>query len=156
MADDIFSSVGTKISVSASLPTTYDTMGFTALTYSLVGEAAEIPTFGAQAALATHTPLATGIVNKRRGSVNYGAVTIPMALSASDAGQGILKTKGLADAGTSATVAVKVELPAAAGAMQDVLFFTAEVMSFQTNIGNSDAIAMAEVQLELNGKVLFT
>lgn len=153
---DVFSSVGTRISVSAGSPATYDVTGFAAKTYSLVGEASEIPAFGAVAALATHTPLATGVVAKRRGSVNYGSVTIPMALSEDDTGQGILKTTGLADAGVDATVSVKVELPAAAGMAADVLYFTAQVMSFQTNVGNADAMAMAEVQLELDGKVIYS
>lgn len=150
MANDIFSSVGTLISVSDSAPATYDSTGFAALTYSLVGEAAEVPSFGAEAALATHTPLATGIVNKRRGSVNYGSLAIPMALSDSDTGQNILRTAGLSNPGTDAQVSVKVTLPNA-----DIQYYTAQVMSFKTNIGNADAIAMAEVTLELDGKVIY-
>lgn len=150
MANDIFSSVGTLISVADAAPATYDAAGFAALTYALVGEAAEIPTFGAEAALATHTPLATGVVNKRRGSVNYGSKTIPMALSDSDAGQAILRTAGLANPGTDSQVSVKVTMP-----NMEIQYYTAQVMSFKTNIGNADAIAMAEVTLELDGKVIF-
>lgn len=150
MANDIFSSVGTTISVADASPATYDAAGFGALTFSLVGEAAELPSFGAEAALATHTPLATGIVNKRRGSVNYGSVTLPMALSETDAGQAILEAAGLAAAGTDAQVAVEVVLP-----NSDILYFTAQVMSFKTNVGNADAIAMAEVTLELDGSVVY-
>lgn len=150
MANDIFSSVGTKISVDDAAPATITEAGFAALTFALVGEASEVPAFGAEAALATHTPLATGVVNKRRGSVNYGSVTIPMALSETDLGQAILKAAGLADPGMSSQVSVKVEL-----ANGDVLYFTAEVMSFRTNIGNADAISMAEVTLELNSKVVY-
>lgn len=150
MANDIFSSVGTTISVADASPATYDGAGFAALTYSLVGEAAEIPSFGAEAALASHTPLATGVVNKRRGSVNYGSLSIPMALSASDTGQAIVRAAGLAAPGTDAQIAVKVSLPD--GKFQ---YFTAQVMGFKTNVGNADAIAMAEVTLELDGKVIY-
>lgn len=150
MANDIFSSVGTLISVSDSSPATYDSTGFAALTFSLVGEASEIPAFGAEAALATHTPLASGVVNKRRGSVNYGSLAIPMALSDSDTGQNVLRIAGLANPGTDSQVSVKVTLPNA-----DIQYFTAQVMSFKTNIGNADAIAMAEVTLELDGKVVY-
>ena len=150
MANDIFSSVGTTLSVVDSAPDTFDTAGFQALTYSLVGEATEIPAFGAEAALATHTPLATGIVNKRRGSINYGSVTVPLALSASDAGQAILEAAGRADAGVDSQVSVEIKL--ADGVT--TLYATAQVMSFKTNVGNSDAIAMAEVTLELDSKVL--
>lgn len=150
MANDIFSSVGTLISVADAAPATYDAAGFAALTYALVGEASEVPAFGAEAALATHTPLASGVVNKRRGSVNYGSLTIPMALSDSDTGQNVLRVAGLAAPGTDAQVSVKVTLPNA-----DIQYYTAQVMSFKTNIGNADAIAMAEVTLELDGKVIY-
>lgn len=150
MANDIFSSVGTLISVADAAPATYDSTGFAALTFSLVGEASEIPAFGQEAALATHTPLATGVQNKRRGSVNFGSVAIPMALSDSDAGQAILRTAGLSNPGTDAQVSFKVTLP-----NTDVIYGTAQVMSFKTNIGNADAIAMAEVTLELDNKLIY-
>lgn len=147
---DVFASVGTKLSFVAGKPATYDAAGFAALTFLLASEAAELPTFGPQAALATHTPLASGVVAKRRGSLNYGSVTIPFALSDDDTGQAVVRLLGTADAGEDATVSVKVELPNA-----DILYFTAQVMSFQTNIGNADQITMAEVQLEIDGEVLY-
>ena len=97
---DIVSSVGTIVSVSANSPTTYNATGFAALTWSACGELAELPSFGAEAALATHTPLATGIVAKRRGSLNYGSVALTMAVSEDDAGQTILQDSAEAAAGT--------------------------------------------------------
>jgi len=108
-----------------------------------------LPAFGAEAALATHTPLKTGIVAKRRGSLNYGSVTLTMALSEVDAGQTILQTKGSAAAGASALVSVKVAL-----VNGDIQYFTAQVMSFKTNVGNADAITMAEVTLEIDNSVV--
>lgn len=147
---DIFSSVGTVLAVSAAAPATFDEAGFSALTFSDVGEASEIPAFGAEAALATHVPLKSGVTQKRRGSVNYGSVTIPLALSAADAGQAILKTAGLAAPGTNSLLSVKVTLP-----NTDVLYFQAETMSFKTNVGNADAIAMGEVTLEITSAVVF-
>lgn len=146
---DVVSSVGTIVSVSASAPATYDATGFAALTWSACGELADLPAFGAEAALATHTPLKTGIVAKRRGSLNYGSVTLTMALSEVDAGQGILQTKGSAAAGQSASVSVKVAL-----VNGDIQYFTAQVMSFKTNVGNADAITMAEVTLEIDNSVV--
>jgi hypothetical protein len=110
---------------------------------------ADLPSFGAEAALATHTPLRTGIVAKRRGSLNYGSVTLTMALSDLDTGQTILATKGSATAGTSAQVSVKVAL-----VNGDLQYFTAQVMSFKTNVGNADAITMAEVTLEIDNSVV--
>lgn len=146
---DIFSSVGTVVSVDDIPPATYDATGFGALTWASCGELADLPAFGAEAALATHTPLATGIVAKRRGSINYGSVTLTMAVSATDAGAAILETKADAAAGADALVSVKVEL--VNGAIQ---YFTGQVMSYKTNVANADSITMAEVTLEIDNSIV--
>ncbi len=146
---DVVSSVGTIVSASANAPATYDSAGFAALSWSACGELAELPSFGAEAALATHTPLATGIVAKRRGSLNYGSVALTMALSDDDAGQTILQDAGEAGAGVDAQVSVKVVL-----VNGETQYFTAQVMSYKTNVGNADAITMAEVTLEIDNSIV--
>ena len=146
---DIVSSVGTAVSVSNAAPATYNSTGFAALTWSLVGELAELPAFGAEAALATHTPLKTGIVAKRRGSLNYGSVALTMAVSDDDTGQTVLQDAAEAAAGTDAQVSVKVVL-----VNGEVQYFTAQVMSYKVNVGNADAITMAEVTLEIDNSVV--
>jgi len=146
---DIVSSVGTAVSVSNAAPATYNSTGFAALTWSLVGDLAELPAFGAEAALATHTPLKTGIVAKRRGSLNYGSVALTMAVSDDDTGQTVLQDAAEAAAGTDAQVSVKVVL-----VNGEVQYFTAQVMSYKVNVGNADAITMAEVTLEIDNSVV--
>jgi hypothetical protein len=146
---DIVSSVGTVVSVSANAPATYNSAGFAALTWSPCGELAELPAFGAEAALATHTPLATGIVAKRRGSLNYGSVALTMAVSDTDTGQTVLQDSAEAAAGTDAQVSVKVVL-----VNGEIQYFTAQVMSYKVNVGNADAITMAEVTLEIDNAVV--
>lgn len=146
---DVVSSVGTVVSVSNSSPATYNSAGFAALTWTACGELAELPSFGAEAALATHTPLATGIVAKRRGSLNYGSVALTMAVSDVDGGQTILQDAAEAAAGTDAQVAVKVLL-----VNGEIQYFTAQVMSYKVNVGNADAITMAEVTLEIDNAVV--
>lgn len=146
---DVVSSVGTVVSVSNSSPATYNSAGFAALTWTACGELAELPSFGAEAALATHTPLATGIVAKRRGSLNYGSVALTMAVSDDDGGQTILQDAAEAAAGTDAQVAVKVVL-----VNGEIQYFTAQVMSYKVNVGNADAITMAEVTLEIDNAVV--
>lgn len=146
---DIVSSVGTVVSVSTTAPATYDAAGFGALTWSTCGELAELPSFGAEAALATHTPLATGIVAKRRGSLNYGSVALTMAVSDADAGQTVLQDSAEAAAGTDAQVSVKVVL-----VNGEIQYFTAQVMSYKVNVGNADAITMAEVTLEIDNSII--
>lgn len=146
---DIVSSVGTVVSVSTTAPATYDGAGFAALTWSPCGELAELPSFGAEAALATHTPLATGIVAKRRGSLNYGSVALTMAVSDVDTGQTVLQDSAEAAAGTDAQVSVKVVL-----VNGEIQYFTAQVMSYKVNVGNADAITMAEVTLEIDNSII--
>jgi len=146
---DVVSSVGTVVSVADASPATYNVAGFAALSWSACGELAELPAFGAEAALATHTPLKTGIVAKRRGSLNYGSVALTMAISEADLGQGILQAAAEAGAGADAQVAVKVEL-----VNGEIQYFTAQVMSYRTNVGNADAITMAEVTLEIDNSIV--
>jgi hypothetical protein len=146
---DVFSSVGTVVSVDDTAPATYDAAGFGALTWAACGELSELPAFGSEAAVVTHTPLATGIVAKRRGSVNYGSVTLTMAVSPTDAGQAILEAKADAAAGSDAVISVKVEL--VDGAIQ---YFTAQVMSYRVNVANADAMTMAEVVLEIDNSIV--
>ena len=146
---DIVSSVGTIVSVSTTSPATYDAAGFGALTFSACGELAELPSFGAEAALATHTPLATGIVAKRRGSLNYGSVALTMAVSDADTGQTVLQDAAEAAAGTDAAISVKVVL-----VNGEIQYFTAQVMSYKINVGNADAITMAEVTLEIDNSII--
>lgn len=146
---DVVSSVGTVVSVSTTAPATYNSAGFAALTWTACGELAELPSFGAEAALATHTPLKTGIVAKHRGSLNYGSVALTMALSDDDGGQTILQDAAEAAAGTDAQVSVKVLL-----VNGEIQYFTAQVMSYKVNVGNADAITMAEVTLEIDNSVI--
>ncbi len=146
---DIVSSVGTVVSVSTTAPATYNAAGFGALTFSPCGELAELPSFGAEAALATHTPLATGIVAKRRGSLNYGSVALTMAVSDADTGQTVLQDAAEAGAGADALVSVKVVL-----VNGEIQYFTSQVMSYKVNVGNADAITMAEVTLEIDNSII--
>ena len=79
------------LSVSAATPATFDADGYAALSWTEVGEASEIPEFGAAYSAVTFTPLKTGIVNKFHGELNYGSITIPLGYDSEDAGQIILR-----------------------------------------------------------------
>ena len=82
--------IGGFLSVSADTPETFDADGYAALTFTDVGEASEIPEFGAAYSAVTFTPLKTGIVNKFHGELNYGSITITLGYDSTDAGQIIL------------------------------------------------------------------
>ena len=82
--------IGGFLSVSAATPVTFNDTGYAALTWTEVGEASEVPEFGAAYSAVTFTPLKTGIVNKFHGELNYGSITIPLGYDSADAGQIIL------------------------------------------------------------------
>jgi len=82
--------IGGFLSVSAATPATFDADGYVALTWTEVGEASEVPEFGATYSAVTFTPLKTGIVNKFHGELNYGSITIPLGYDSADAGQIVL------------------------------------------------------------------
>ena len=82
--------IGGFLSVSAATPATFDADGYAALTWTEVGEASEIPEFGAAYSAVTFTSLKTGIENKFHGALNYGSITIPLGYDSADDGQIIL------------------------------------------------------------------
>jgi hypothetical protein len=82
--------IGGFLSVSAATPATFDADGYVALSWTEVGEASEIPEFGAAYSAVMFTSLKTGIENKFHGALNYGSITIPLGYDSTDAGQIIL------------------------------------------------------------------
>ena len=115
--------IGGFISASAAAPATFDPTGYAALTWSEIGEATEVPEFGAEHATVTHTPLKTGIVNKFHGELNYGSIAIPMAYVAGDAGQAILK------AAITSKDEISFKETRSDGSIR---YFSGKVMSFKT------------------------
>lgn len=148
---NVFSSVGTSLAISAGLPTTLDATGYAAKSYSVIGEVSEIPEFGPEQALVTFTPLSSGIVEKRGGSVDYGEVTLTVGLTESDAGQLVVEGIVNGAVGADKRASFRVQLPGNGG---DTLYFVGAVRSFRRNIGNSDAIATASVIVSLTSPVL--
>ena len=137
-------SIGTKFSVSATLPTTLDdddTTGYASLTGTLVGEVTEVPEYGGQAATVEHTPLATGITRKFHGAINYGSLTVPLALDRDDAGQAILSGAFA----SKAQIAFLVEYP---DGTQDC--FLGKVMSEIRRSSNSGNVVSGNVMIEID------
>ena len=133
-------SIGTVMSASAALPATYDQTGYEALTYTAIGEVTEIPQHGGEADVIEHTPLATGIVNKFHGAIDYGSLTIPLGLSDGDAGQDIIA----AAFASREAISFKVAYP-------DGLtnYFTAKCMSTIKRGASVGNVVSGEFNLEL-------
>lgn len=140
-----FSSLGSTIAISNVLPATHDVAGYEALTFTEIGEVADIGEFGPEYSVTTFTPIKTGIVRKRKSSVNYGSMPLSMAMVPGDAGHVKLLT-GLNDYDAQA---FKVTY-------QDgtVEYFDALVMSYKRAVGGADGITMASTQLEVDSTIV--
>ena len=138
-------SAGTKFSISAALPATYNTAGFGALTFTEVGEITDYGEFGRKYNLVKHNPVATRKTVKRKGSYDSGSMTLPMALVNDDAGQIIMKAAAVSDNSYSFCVELKDGYK---------YYFTAQVMQFLTKVGSVDSITQATAMLELDDDVI--
>ena len=133
------------LSISAALPATYDSTGFAALTYTPVGEVVDVPEFGKSAQLVMHNPIGGTSVQKLKGSFNQGSTTIVMARDDDDAGQVICL------AGLAAATAYSIKITYADATVD---YFTALVMSYNSQGGTRDSIVNRVMQLEINSDVV--
>jgi hypothetical protein len=140
-----FTSAGTKLSVSAALPATFDVTGYAALTWKEVGEIVDMGEFGKEYSQVTHNPLGSRQTIKRKGSYNEGSLALKMARVPSDDGQAIL----VAAVDSDDSVSVKVEL-------QDgtIMYTTAQVMGYKTGVGSADQITSATCALEIDRPIV--
>lgn len=139
-------SATTKLFMSTALPVTYDITTFTALTWVPIGLIDDMGQLGGTTAVVNHTPIDTGVVTKRAGSVNYGTQTLKLARHAGadlDAIRVAFKNR--------TPVAFKIQYPTAMGE-QDM--YTGIVTSCTTTIGNSDAILEMNVTIEIDNEIL--
>ena len=77
--NDVRTSAGSMLLVSASRPVTYDAAGFQALALIEVAEITDLGEFGREYNPVTHQPVRTRRVVKRKGSFDDGSITLPMA-----------------------------------------------------------------------------
>jgi len=140
-----FTSAGTTIGISSTLPNTYDASGYGALSYNAVGEVTDLGEFGREYALVTHNPLGARRTVKRKGSYNDGQVAMTVARVPSDTGQADIITALDSDD----PVAFEIVL-------QDgtTLYFAGVVMSYTTNVGNVDQITSASVMIEITTDIV--
>jgi hypothetical protein len=140
-------SAGTKIAISATLPTTPDAAGYGALSAMTdIGGVESIPAFGPSIAVNSFQPLA-GPVEKHKGPVNYGSLQIPMALDKSDAGQILLRTAAEPD--NNAMYSVRVTYPNG-----DKRYFQGRVFGWTETPGAATNVLMGNTTIEVNTKVV--
>ena len=134
------SSAGTTISLSAGIPATFNTAGYTALTWTAIGEVTDLGEFGREFNLITHNPIGSRGTVKLKGSFNEGSITMQMGLDTDDAGQILAKAASLSDKDYSFKIITQ---------NGDDYYFQAKVMSFKVNVGSVDSVTSATIMLEL-------
>jgi len=139
-------SVGLTLSVFAGEPATYDAAGFGALAWVTVTDVESVPTFGGTAQIPEFIPVATGDVDKGKGSINYGETTIPLRRRITDTGQVALQS-GFDGANRQTVHSVRLAHPTGG-----TLYFTALVSGFTYNLADANAWARNEVTFALNNK----
>lgn len=116
-----YSGSGTCLSVSAAAPATHDAAGFTALTWTQVGELESIGEFTINHATVNFTNLCTGKTSVAKGAEEAVTVAVGVALDRDDAGQTLMTT-----ARKSLTAVYSFKIQEANG---DIVYFRAHVMS---------------------------
>ncbi|WP_312593989.1 InlB B-repeat-containing protein [Comamonas terrigena] len=142
---NVRTTAGSTLLVCPIVPNPYSAAGFRALDFTEVGEITDFGEFGREYNKVTHAPVKNRRAVKRKGSFDEGSVTLPMARDSSDAGQKLLDAAALSDASYSYCIR-----------LQDGtrFFFTAQCMSFKTNLGGVDSITGKSAQLEIDNDIL--
>jgi hypothetical protein len=131
---------GTKISISAATPATFNVAGYGALTFTEIGSIDDGGEHGRVFAEVTFNPIASRGTQKFKGSFNEGNKTLSIGYNSDDAGMILLKTALNDDDDYS----FEVEYPDG-----DIDYFQAKVMSLTKAIGGVDTIRMATVELAI-------
>lgn len=146
---DIKLSVGTLVYVSTSLPSTYNVTGFEAINdWVEIGEVESIGEFGGSAQITPFTPLGTGIVKKRKGSIDYGTAALSIGQVSGNGGQALLKD------GFDGSKKYDVHSFKIVEETGEVAYFTGLVGSFTKVTNDANAVMMVNCNIELDNKVL--
>jgi len=140
-ANNVDITLGTTVSVSAAQPATENQAGYEALSWIVVGEVTNIGEAGGTAEIPTFTPVASGVVHKRKGSRNYGTQSLELAKDSTDVGQIALQS---GFDGANAAVIHSVRLNDGT----EVSYFQGLVGSFTTVRGDANTIISHNVNLE--------
>jgi hypothetical protein len=83
---------GAVLSISASLPATYDAAGYgaTGVAFTAVGQIENFGDHGVTANVAKFTPVATAVTTKLKGAKDYGTMNLVLGSLPSDAGQDLI------------------------------------------------------------------
>lgn len=132
---------GTGLAFSAAAPATADAAGYTALTFTEVGNVEKIGSFGATFAKVEFQPL-KGPKQKYKGSKDNGALSPTIALDSADAGQTLMQTAS--DDITQKLYSCRVTL--SDGSKR---YFQSRVFGMPETVDGADSMLMATPAVEI-------
>ncbi|MFA7278637.1 MAG: hypothetical protein WC100_00915 [Sterolibacterium sp.] len=138
----VVTNAGTTLSISASLPATYDAAGYaaTTITYTAVGQVEDHGAHGVSANVTKFTPVDTNVVSKSKGAKDYGVKTVRIGNIASDAGQVIVKAASESNSRYSVKIAY---------ADGEIHYLDVLVTKYEYNDGSSDNNRTINCTLEI-------
>lgn len=137
-----FSSVGSKLSIAAAAPATFDATGFAALTWVQIHELTNIGVIGGDTAILEHMPVDINTKFKLKGSKDPGALALSGAYAPTDPGQVLL------EAGEAGVTPVSIKLELQNG---KTFYSQALITSFKINVGGQSQITTMESNAALTG-----
>lgn len=137
---------GTTLAISVSAPATQDLAGFTALTFTTIGQVEKLGAIGATYAKVEFQPL-NGAKQKFKGSADYGTLSPSIAIDSTDAGQTLLATAAANETNT---------LYSFAATYQDgsKRWFQGRVFGMPETTDGADTMLMATPTIEICTKVI--
>lgn len=136
----VMTTAGSTISLSATLPATYDATGYNALTWTTVGEVTDLGEAGKTFNTVNHSPIGSRRMIKLKGLYNNGSLQIQFGRDFSDAGQ------------TAFQAARDVDTPYAFRIVLQSgkkLYFTGLVMDFKYKMGSAETVTAGSSTIEL-------
>jgi hypothetical protein len=131
---------GTTISISAGTPATFDSTGYAALTWTVIGNITDGGSHGRVYAPVTSSPIDTRSIKKFKGSYDEGNKDLSIDYDSEDAGMVLLKTALNDDEDYS----FKVEYPDG-----DIDYMQAKVMSLSKATAGVDTMRSVSTSLAI-------
>lgn len=140
-----FSSVGSKVYLSAGVPATADAAGFGALAYTEIKEVTDLGALGPESAVIMHQPVGENVSYKLKGSKNFGQLTLKAARAPTDPGQLLVVA---AEASNNA-YAMKLVLQNGT-----IMYAQVLVMSYKTSVGGQSQVVSVDITMEISGTII--
>lgn len=145
-ATEAYSPIGTTVSICLDLPTAQTGTAYAALTFIEIGEVDNVGEFGPESSTQSRTALKDGIVRKRKGPRNFGALPLQMAHVPGDEGHEALI------AAEDSPDPVSFCVTHGDGTKE---YFRGLVMSYKRNPGGAESgTAMSSTNIEIDSAIV--